>query len=115
MKKLGQNIKHLRQQRDWNQEQVAEKLRISIPAYSKIETGITDINISRLNQLAAIFKVGLIEILNEPIVPSMNIFSDELRTCEARLILSEKEIMLLQKKIIALLEEIRNLEISMKS
>jgi transcriptional regulator with XRE-family HTH domain len=112
MKQLGKIIKRLRQQQNWNQEQVAGKLGISIPAYSKIETGITDINISRLNQFAAIFKVGVLEILTDPLATSMNIFEDELRVCEANLIISEKEVMMLQKKIIALLEELRNVELS---
>jgi transcriptional regulator with XRE-family HTH domain len=115
MKQLGKNIKHLRQQQGWNQEQVAEKLGISIPSYSKMETGITDINISRLNQLATIFKVGLLKILTDPLATSIHIFEDELRACEAKLIASEKEIMMLQRKIIALLEELRKLEPSMKS
>ncbi len=39
---LGTKIKALRQKYYKNQASVAEKLGISIPAYSKIETGITD-------------------------------------------------------------------------
>ena len=55
MSSLGKKIKALRQQKDWLQGDVAKKLNISIPAYSKIESDITDINISRLKQIAEIF------------------------------------------------------------
>jgi transcriptional regulator with XRE-family HTH domain len=42
---IGKNIRTLRQKHGWSQGQVASRLHISIPAFSKIETGITDINI----------------------------------------------------------------------
>jgi len=48
---IGKEIKKLRQKLNFTQYLVAEKLGISIPAFSKIETGITDINRSRLKQL----------------------------------------------------------------
>ena len=50
-------IKLLRVSKNLTQEQVAAALQISIPAYSKIETGITDINLSRLKQLAEFYGV----------------------------------------------------------
>jgi transcriptional regulator with XRE-family HTH domain len=45
MKTLGKKIRLLRHQKGWSQEEVAKRLDISIPAFSKIETGITDINL----------------------------------------------------------------------
>jgi transcriptional regulator with XRE-family HTH domain len=50
-KSVGKNIRTLRHQRGWSQEDVANRLGISIPAFSKIETGVTDINLSRLEQI----------------------------------------------------------------
>jgi transcriptional regulator with XRE-family HTH domain len=40
-KSVGMNIRTLRHQRGWSQEDVADRLGISIPAFSKIETGVT--------------------------------------------------------------------------
>jgi transcriptional regulator with XRE-family HTH domain len=37
---LGKNIRDLRHRKGWSQEDIALKLDISIPAFSKIETGI---------------------------------------------------------------------------
>jgi transcriptional regulator with XRE-family HTH domain len=111
MKQIGKNIKHLRQKHEWNQGKVAEKLGISIPAYSKIETGQSDINILRLHKLAAVFKVSLLEILNDPSASLINVFEVESKNYEAKLLASEKEIGTLQRKVIALYDEIRDLEL----
>ena len=56
MQDLGKKIKMLRQQNGWSQGDVAKRLDISVPAFSKIETGVTDINLSRLEQIVTIFK-----------------------------------------------------------
>lgn len=51
------NVKKLRFLREWNQKIVAEKLGISVPAYSKIESGVTDPSLSRVEQIAKIYNV----------------------------------------------------------
>lgn len=37
-----------------------------LPAFSKIETGRTDINITRLEQIAGLFNASIFEILSKP-------------------------------------------------
>jgi len=61
---VGQGIKMLRQKHGWTQEDVANRLGISIPALSKIETGVTDVNLSRLEQIADIYEITLLQLLN---------------------------------------------------
>jgi transcriptional regulator with XRE-family HTH domain len=63
MKTLGKKIRLLRHQKGWSQEEVAKRLDISIPAFSKIETGITDINLSRLEQIAVLFEMSVVQLL----------------------------------------------------
>ena len=65
MKTLGKKIRLLRHQRSWSQEDVAKQLDISIPAFSKIETGITDVNLSRLEQIATLFGMSKVIDLYE--------------------------------------------------
>ncbi|MDO7743779.1 MAG: helix-turn-helix domain-containing protein, partial [Pedobacter sp.] len=62
---IGKNIRGLRQKNGWSQDQVAKQLNISIPAFSKIETGLTTINVTRLNQLAKIFDVSVVVIMRK--------------------------------------------------
>lgn len=47
-----------------SQEDMAEKLGVSTNGYGKIERGETDINISRLEQVAKILEVDLRDIFN---------------------------------------------------
>lgn len=106
---VGWRIKRLRQKNGWVQAEVAERLEISIPAYSKIETGITDVNMSRLEQIAALFKVPVHEIF---VVGDKNGIAngrDQVLQLEAKIQASEKEISALRAKIIDLYEELEGL------
>jgi len=60
---IGKKIKNLRHKINWSQGEVAVQMNISIPAFSKIENGITDINIKRLNQIANLLGVSAHELL----------------------------------------------------
>lgn len=64
MKTLGQKFKILRQKKGINQMAMAQLLDISIPAYSKLETGITDPNFSRILQIAGVHELGIRQLLD---------------------------------------------------
>lgn len=106
-KSVGKNIRTIRHQRGWSQEDVANRLGISIPAFSKIETGVTDINLSRLEQIANIYEVNVVNLLaldaedTEPQVSNLTI-------AQKKILDREAEIANLQRKVILLYEELRN-------
>jgi transcriptional regulator with XRE-family HTH domain len=106
-KSVGRNIRTLRHQRSWSQEDIANRLGISIPAFSKIETGVTDINLSRLEQIADIYKVNVVNLLaldaEGTEVPVSN-----LSIAEKKIMDRETEIANLQRKVILLYEELHN-------
>lgn len=54
---VGQRIQEIRKARGYSQEAVAHDLGISPTAYAKIERSETDVNISRLEQIAKVLKV----------------------------------------------------------
>ena len=56
---LSEKIKELRKKRDWSQEIVANELNISLNSYGALERGETDINLSRVEELARIFEVDI--------------------------------------------------------
>ncbi|HWD88765.1 MAG TPA: helix-turn-helix transcriptional regulator [Mucilaginibacter sp.] len=64
IKKVAQNIRKIREYRNYTQEYLAAKLRISQNAYSKIELGHTKITIDRLLYIADVLGVDPIAILN---------------------------------------------------
>lgn len=107
MKTLGKKIRLLRHQKGWSQEDVAKRLDISIPAFSKIETGITDINLSRLEQISKLFDMTVVQLLTFNDTEQQEKYVSELETITKRLQERETEVIELQKKIIDLFEEIR--------
>ena len=111
MKTLGKKIRLLRHQKGWSQEDVAKRLDISIPAFSKIETGITDINLSRLEQIAKLFDMTVVQLLTYNDTEQQEKYVSELETITKRLQERETEVIELQKKIIDLFEEIRRAQV----
>jgi transcriptional regulator with XRE-family HTH domain len=112
MKTLGKKIRLLRHQKGWSQEDVAKRLAISIPAFSKIETGITDINLSRLEQISKLFEMSVVQLLTFNDLEHDQTFINELEVVSKKLTDRETEIINLQKKIIELFEELRHTKIT---
>jgi transcriptional regulator with XRE-family HTH domain len=108
MKTLGKKIRLLRHQKGWSQEEVAKRLDISIPAFSKIETGITDINLSRLEQIAVLFEMSVVQLLTYNEVEQDQKIATELENVNRKLMDRETEVIDLQKKVIELFEELRH-------
>ncbi|MEO3406241.1 helix-turn-helix transcriptional regulator [Mucilaginibacter sp. CAU 1740] len=104
---VGKNIRTLRHQHGWSQEDVANRLGISIPAFSKIETGVTDINLSRLEQIANIFDVNVVNLLALD-AEQTDLKPSSLSVAQKKLVDRESEIASLQRKVILLYEELRN-------
>ena len=64
---VHEKIKFIRQLKGWSQEEMAEKLAMSVNGYGSIERGETNVNLSRLEQIAKLFGMELSELvaLNE--------------------------------------------------
>ncbi|ERJ57529.1 helix-turn-helix domain-containing protein [Sphingobacterium paucimobilis] len=106
MNALGKKIRLLRHQKGWSQEDVAKRLDISIPAFSKIETGITDVNLSRLNQISKLFGLSLVQLLSTSDTDDDKDRIDEMNELGRKLQLREIEVIDLQKKVIDLYEQL---------
>ena len=116
-----EKIRLIRELNKWSQEEMAEKLAISAGGYAKIERGETQLNIPRLEQLAAIFKVdmrdllksgnsGMVLQINEgdsggdialyassDIAMKLELLNQELKHCREMLEQKDKEIELLRQ------------------
>lgn len=100
---LINRLKELRLQNHFVQEQVAGLLNVSVPAYSKMETGRTDLNYSRIKALAAIYNISLVELFTpeEKLSPGQPTASEALM---AKLLLRQQEINSLREQSIKLYE-----------
>lgn len=61
--KVGDNIKKLRELRNYTQQYLADQLEISLSGYGKIERNETDVSLGRLQQIADILGVDIHGIL----------------------------------------------------
>src|SRR5579875_966989 len=102
MKTLGKKIRLLRHQKGWSQEDVAKQLDISIPAFSKIETGITDINLSRLEQISKLYEMSIVQLLTFNDAEQEEKSASEIESIQKKLVEREAELIELQKKVIEL-------------
>lgn len=98
----GKKIKMLRRQKKWAQKDMAGMLDISVPAYSKIECEITDINITRLMQVAEVLGVEPGALL--PGHSGEERVKQENNRLKEKLQYIEKEMMNLQAKLIGMYE-----------
>lgn len=98
MKTLGSKIKSIRESKGLTQEDIAYELEISLGAYSKIERSVTDINLSRIEQIAKILKLSVQELFA---------YGEKSELDKLKKLVEEKdkEIMDLQKKIIKLMDK----------
>lgn len=64
MNKIYANIKAIRLSKGLKQEDIAEKLGLAPSNYGRVERGLTEISIERLEKLAEIFEMSVSAILN---------------------------------------------------
>lgn len=62
---VHEKIKLIRQVKGWSQDEVAEKLDMSLNAYGNIERGDCDIKLSRLEQIAELFGVNVADLIRQ--------------------------------------------------
>lgn len=63
MKLLRENIRKVRELRNYTQEYMADQMGLSISGYGKIERSDSDISLSRITQIAAILNVSRAKLL----------------------------------------------------
>ncbi|UYZ68864.1 helix-turn-helix transcriptional regulator [Moraxella bovis] len=61
---VHKNIRLLREAQELSQETVAEQLNMSVSGYAKIERGVTKLNFDKLQKIAQILKVDIIELIS---------------------------------------------------
>lgn len=60
---VNEKIRKFREAKDWSQEQMAEKLNMSLNGYAKIERGESKIYLDKLEQIAQVFDIDVIELI----------------------------------------------------
>ncbi|WP_386695409.1 helix-turn-helix domain-containing protein [Lonepinella sp. MS14435] len=61
--KINDKIRLLREEHLYSQEQMAEKMHLSTNSYGKIERGETKLTLNKLEQIADIFDLDVVELI----------------------------------------------------
>ena len=69
-------IRTMRELNHLTQEEMAEKLNISVNGYSKIERGVTKLSLEKLEQIANIFNINVSELYSAKEKGFLYFFSD---------------------------------------
>lgn len=102
---LTSRLRVLRNEKQLNQDDLATALGVSVAAYSKIETGRTNINYSRLSQLSAFYRLSITELLGSiPAARETDVLREDLA---AKLLQRQQEIHTLQKLAIELYDALK--------
>lgn len=62
--KINEKIRLLREERHWSQEEMANKLQMSTNGYAKLERGESRLYIPKLEQIADVFDVDVLELMS---------------------------------------------------
>lgn len=60
---INEKIRRIRESKEWSQEQMAEKLNMSLNGYAKIEHGETKLYLDKLEQIAQILDIDVVELI----------------------------------------------------
>lgn len=62
---LHDNIRKFREQKQWSQEYIAEQFGLSKNGHAKIERGESRPSLDRLEQITAVFGIGMIDLFSD--------------------------------------------------
>ena len=105
IKTVGSNIRELRIRSGLSLRGAAKRLGISTSALSKIETGVTDVNLSRLEQISDVYGVKLFQLWI-PNFDDLDLDASKLSQAKEKADNLETEIKAFQRKVILLYEKL---------
>ena len=107
--KLAERIRFIRVQQGLSQQNMADELGITVAAYSNIERAVTDINITRLFEIAELLKTTPTELLSQD-----NHWSDSsnvyIQGMANQINFLNQQMSLLQQQFMALQNEVKSLK-----
>lgn len=107
MNGIGANIKNIRELRNYTQEFMAQKLKMTQAGYSKIECGESDVPFSKLKEIAKVLAVKVEDLISFDQQKIFNGFNNVKGNNSNNLIVNDiKEIKKLYEDKVSLLEKL---------
>lgn len=99
---IGEKIKYLRTLKGYSQESMADTLGMSVTAYGNIERGDSDINYTRLEQIAKSFGMDVVSLL------SHGDKFEHIFNCSNNNVVGDNNMLASEKELIIQIERLRN-------
>lgn len=61
---VNEKVRLFRELNQWSQEEMAEKMNMSVTGYAKIERGETNLSLHKLKQIASVLQIDLIDLIS---------------------------------------------------
>lgn len=106
--RIAEKIRILRLSKNLSQQNMADELNLTVAAYSNIERGVSEINLTRLSDIARILGTTPVELLSEDLhvrEPDMQYQSN----VNQQLLLMMKQLELFQHQLETLQREVEQL------
>lgn len=105
--RIAEKIRLLRLSRNLSQQNIADELNITVAAYSNIERGVSDINLTRLDAIARILGTTPVELISDTNSESEQPF---MSAVNQQLLLMMRQLELFRQQLDALQQEVHKLK-----
>ena len=61
---VNEKVRLFRELNQWSQEEMAERMNMSVAGYAKIERGETNISLHKLKQIASVLQIDLLDLVS---------------------------------------------------
>ncbi len=61
---VNEKVRLFRELNQWSQEEMAERMNMSVAGYAKIERGETNISLHKLKQIASVLRIDLLDLVS---------------------------------------------------
>lgn len=61
---VNEKVRLFRELNQWSQEEMAERMNMSVTGYAKIERGETNISLHKLKQIASVLQIDLLDLVS---------------------------------------------------
>ena len=107
--KLAERIRLARLTKGLSQQNMADELNLTVAAYSNIERGVSEVNLTRLSDIARILGTTPVDLLtDEPVVNDSGMIYNN--TLNQQMLLLIQQMTMLQQQIEALQREVNALK-----
>jgi transcriptional regulator with XRE-family HTH domain len=107
--RIAEKIRMLRLSKNFSQQNMADELNLTVAAYSNIERGVSEINLTRLAEISRILGTTPVELISE----DLHVREPDIQyqnTTNQQMLLMMKQLEMFQRQLESLQREVESLK-----